>query len=181
MEERRMGDDLFLSGKRILIVDDEIDVLDTLEELLENCHIEKATSFDQALTLLESQSFDIAILDIMGVDGFRLLDIANEKKILAVMLTAHALSPDITAKAYKRGAAYFIPKDKMADISMFLNDVLASVEKGENLWKTWLDRIGDYYKERFGRKWQDDEREFWQAIADRNWKLAATLRQENDD
>lgn len=168
----------YLADKRILIVDDEIDVIETLEELLDNCHIMKATSFDKALSLLESESFDIAILDIMGVDGFRLLDIANEKKVLAIMLTAHALSPEITAKSYKRGAAYFIPKEKMSDISIFLNDVLASAEKGENLWETWLEQLGAYYNRRFGEKWQDGEREFWQAIAKRNWKLAATLREE---
>jgi DNA-binding NtrC family response regulator len=170
-----------LIGKRILIVDDEIDVLETLEEFLENNHVTKATSFDQALSFLGSESFDIAILDIMGVDGFRLLDIANEKKILSVMLTAHSLTPDITVKAYKRGAAYFVPKDRMLDIRIFLNDVLKSAQKGENIWKTWLQHLDDYYNERFGKNWKDDEREFWQAIASQNWSLAAIFRQDDDD
>jgi DNA-binding NtrC family response regulator len=174
-------DDKILVGKRILMVDDEIDVLETLEELLENNHITKATSFDSALSFLENQSFDIAILDIMGVDGFRLLDIANEKKILSVMLTAHALSPDITVKAYKRGAAYFVPKDRMSDIGIFLKDVFECAEKGEDVWKTWLQRLEDYYNERFGQDWKDEERDFWQAIASQNWSLAANFRQRDDN
>ncbi len=58
-----------LDGKRILIVDDEPDVLDTLEDLLTMCRTTKAATFEQAKALLEDQYFDMAILDIMGVQG----------------------------------------------------------------------------------------------------------------
>ena len=34
---------------------------------------------------LENQYFDMTILDIMGVDGYYLLKIANRKKVIAVM------------------------------------------------------------------------------------------------
>jgi len=59
-----------LENRRILIVDDEPDVLDSLEELLNMCTTVRAGSFGEANTLLETQKFDIAILDIMGVDSF---------------------------------------------------------------------------------------------------------------
>ena len=59
-----------LEGKRILIVDDEPDVLDTLADLLPMCVVTKASNFEQAKDLLESQYFDMAILDIMGVQGY---------------------------------------------------------------------------------------------------------------
>ena len=55
----------------------------------------------------------MAILDIMGVNGYKLLDIANDKKIPTAMLTAHALTPKDIVKSYKKGAAFYIPKDKM--------------------------------------------------------------------
>ena len=42
----------------------------------------------------------MVILDIMGVDGYKLLGIANQKKIIAVMLTAHALSIQDTVKSF---------------------------------------------------------------------------------
>jgi hypoxanthine phosphoribosyltransferase len=42
-----------LKGKRILIVDDEPDVLDTLEPLLSMCNIVKATTFDEAKRRLQ--------------------------------------------------------------------------------------------------------------------------------
>ncbi len=70
-----------LEGKKILIVDDEPDVLDTLENSLAMCELLKAFSFRQAKELLETQYFDFVILDIMGVNGYRLLEIANEKKV----------------------------------------------------------------------------------------------------
>ena len=77
-----------LKGKKILIVDDEPDVLDTLEDLLSTCQVVKATSFEAAKRQLETQPFDMAVLDIMGVNGYELLGIAVQKKIPAVMLTA---------------------------------------------------------------------------------------------
>ena len=45
-------DDL-LKGKKILIVDDEPDVLDTLQELLDMCNVVKAGTFEEAKRQLE--------------------------------------------------------------------------------------------------------------------------------
>lgn len=42
-----------LEGKRILIVDDEPDILETLEELLDVCQTDSASSFESAVTLLK--------------------------------------------------------------------------------------------------------------------------------
>ena len=147
-----------LNGKKILIVDDEPDVLGTLEDLLSMCDVVKSSSFNEAKELLESQYFDMAILDIMGVDGYKLLEITNQKKIIAVMLTAHALSPENTVRSYKEGAASYIPKDEMANIAIFLNDILEAKEKGENFWWRWLDRLGAYYEKKFGSDWEEKTR-----------------------
>ncbi|MBL7101167.1 MAG: response regulator, partial [Desulfobacteraceae bacterium] len=46
-----MSDSTLLDGKRILIVDDEADILDILEELLEMCDVVKASTFDEAKEL----------------------------------------------------------------------------------------------------------------------------------
>lgn len=166
-------------GWRVLIVDDEPDVLETLEGLLEGFELVRASTYEEAKDQMESQSFDLAILDIMGVRGFELLEIANEKKIMAIMLTAHALSVEITIKAYKRGAAYFVPKEKMSNIESFISDVMKAKEKGENYWSTWLDRLSAYYEKMFGPEWKDSDREFWEALARRDWRLASSLREED--
>ena len=62
-----------LQDKVILVVDDEPDVLETVEEELDMCLIHKATDYDTALQYLLSYTYDIVILDIMGVNGFELL------------------------------------------------------------------------------------------------------------
>jgi DNA-binding NtrC family response regulator len=150
-----------LEGKRVLIVDDEPDILDTLEALLPMCHVAKASTFEEAKKFLETEHFDIAILDIMGVDGYQLLDIAKKRDVIPVMLTAHAFSIENTIKSYRKGAASYVPKDEMFRIATFLNDILEAKEKGENFWWRWLDRLGSYYERKFGRDWQGKEKDFW--------------------
>ena len=87
-----------LNAKRVLAVDDEPDVLEVHEEEIwgyaPNCKIEKATTYQEATKKLESQTYDVVILDIMGVRGFDLLDLAVKKNFLMAMLTAHALIPE---------------------------------------------------------------------------------------
>jgi DNA-binding NtrC family response regulator len=156
-----MADEGMLEGKKVLIVDDEPDVLETLEDLLPMCEVTKATSFDEGKDFLETQYFDMAILDIMGVDGYKLLEIAKEREVIAVMLTAHALSPENTVRSYKEGAASYIPKEEMTNITTFLLDILEAREKGKNLWWRWFDRFASYYEKKFGPDWQEKDEEFW--------------------
>jgi len=82
-----------LANKKILIVDDEKDVLETLADLLDMCRCEPASDFESARRLLDANDYDLAILDIMGVDGYKLLEHAGNRGIPALMFTAHALSP----------------------------------------------------------------------------------------
>jgi DNA-binding NtrC family response regulator len=152
----------YLRYKRVLIVDDEPDVLETLKDLLGMCDVVKASDFDSAKDLLEIQYFDIAVLDIMGVNGYKLLEIANKRGVMAVMLTAHALSPEDTVKSFEEGAAYYVPKDKMSDITTYLNDILEAKEKGKKPWLRWLDRFAYFYDERFGPYWRNKEKAFWE-------------------
>jgi DNA-binding NtrC family response regulator len=170
-----------LDNKKILIVDDEPDVLDSLEELLAVCDLSRASSFEEAKALLESKPFDLAVLDIMGVQGYKLLDLALEKEVICIMLTAHALTPEETVRSYKKGAAFFVPKDRLADIATFLQDVLEAREKGYHHWAHWLDRFGPYYDRRFGSGWKDTDREFWEKLAGQDWRLASVLRKEEEN
>lgn len=153
-----MVDEGLLQGKKILIVDDEPDVLDTLEDLLDMCEIKKASSYEDAKSLLESYKFDMAIFDIMGVNGFELLKIANDKNVTSIMLTAHALSPENTEKAYSMGAASYVPKEKIIEIDTYLIDVLQAKEERKNPWRNWLDRFGSLYDKRFGTSWRENQK-----------------------
>jgi len=153
-----------LENKKILIVDDEPDILDSLEELLDMCTTVRAQSFEEAKELLGTRNFDIAILDIMGVDGYQLLEITNKKNIVTVMLTAHALSPDNIKKSYLGGACSYIPKEEMIDIETFLIDVLTAKEEGKNPWTGWYKRLASFCDRKFGPDWDKDEKEFWEKM-----------------
>jgi len=153
-----------LKGKKVLIVDDEPDILETLEELLSECDLKKASAFEEAKALLEKEPFDIAVLDIMGVDGYKLLDIAKERKVIPVMLTAHALSPEHTMRSYKRGAALYVPKDRIANITDYLEDVLQAIKAGKSTWWRWLDRFESYYDKKFESEWKNKDKEFWRTF-----------------
>ena len=56
-----MASDDILAGKKILIVDDEPDVIESIEEILEECDIEAASSYESAKELFEKKDFDAAI------------------------------------------------------------------------------------------------------------------------
>ena len=151
-----------LEGKRVLIVDDEKDVLDVLIELLSMCRIDPASSFEEAKELLETEYYDLAVLDIMGVKGFELLKIANEKKVPALMLTAHALNEESLKKSAEEGAAYYVPKDEINNIEVFAADVLEAIQNKKNPWVRWFERFGDYFDRKFsGPDWREKEKEYW--------------------
>ena len=154
-----------IAGKYILIVDDEQDVLDTLVELLDKCRLDTASSFSEAKKLLEENQYDIAVLDIMGVDGYGLLKISNSRNIPALMLTAHALSSDNLKRSAEEGAAYYVPKDKINDIASCLADVFESIDEGKSPWIKVFDRLGRFFDKRFyGTHWREKEKEYYQKI-----------------
>ncbi len=151
-----------LAGRRLLIVDDERDVLDTLVALLDMCKIDTATTFEQGKAMMESNNYDLAVLDIMGVRGFDLLQVAKSRNIPALMLTAHSLTSDSLKKAAEDGAAYFAPKDKMTDIAVFAADVIEAKDKKKSTWAKVFERLGGFYDRKFGgTDWRQKEKEFW--------------------
>ncbi|RJR46817.1 MAG: response regulator [Desulfobacteraceae bacterium] len=153
-----------LEGKRVLIVDDEPDVLDILTEFLSACMVDRASTFETAKELLETERYDAVVLDIMGVQGFDLLKIASQQDIPALMLTAHSLNVESLKKSAEEGASYFVPKEKMTEIATFLADVLEARRKKENPWMRWYKRLCGFFDAnmRFnGPNWRDQHKEFW--------------------
>ena len=152
-----------ISGKRVLIVDDEIDILETLTDLLNICKVDTASSFEDGKRLLESNIYDIAILDIMGVKGFELLKIANEQKVPALMLTAHALSKESLIKSAENGASYYAPKNEIGKIEIFVADVIEAKDRKKSAWLKCFERLGSFYDKKFGgTNWREKEKEFWE-------------------
>ncbi|WP_028320940.1 response regulator [Desulfatiglans anilini] len=150
-----------LKGKRILIVDDEPDILETLEEILDMCLIDTAPNYETAEKFIAKGNYDAAILDIMGVRGYDLLDLTRKKGIPTLMLTAHALNPDNLVKSIKKGARSYIPKDKLSDVPHYLAEMLTAAESGEIREGTWFTRLKPFFDKKFGPHWRDKHRDFW--------------------
>jgi DNA-binding NtrC family response regulator len=147
-----------LKDKVILVVDDEPDVLETVGEELDMALIHKAGDYDTALQYLLSYTYDVVILDIMGVNGFELLKNAVSRGFPAVMLTAHAVTTDALKKSIKLGAISFLPKEKMSELKEFLEDVV--MNGGKSIWIKLFDRLGAYFNKRFGPDWKEKDKFF---------------------
>jgi CheY-like chemotaxis protein len=153
-----------LNGKTILAVDDEPDVLSVLEEEIlgaaPKCRFEKAATYEEAAEKLESQTYDVIILDIMGVRGFDLLDLAVKKNFRVAMLTAHALTPEALKRSFEMKARAYLPKEKLGEVVPFLEDVLEyDYYPG---WKRLMKKLEGYFKARWGEYWQKAEADFWE-------------------
>ena len=159
-----------IKGRSVLIVDDEEDVLEELVGLLDMCKLDTASSFEEGKARLENEevNYDVAILDIMGVRGFELLAIAKAYKVPALMLTAHALTEESLKRSAEEGAAYFVPKEEMTNIHLFVADVIEAREKRMNPWHKLIKRLGGFYDRKFqGTKWREQEGEYWKERLDR--------------
>jgi len=163
-KERGIMTKSILDGKRIFAVDDEPDVLKILEEEIlatcPNCKLDQATTYETAVKMLESTNYDVVILDIMGVRGFDLLDLAVKKKLRVAMLTAHALSPEALRKSVELGARAYLPKEKLGEIVPFLEDVLAyEYVPG---WKRLYKKLKGFFDSKFESDWEEKTGLNWQ-------------------
>src|SRR5215212_7687179 len=91
-----------IAGLRVLAVDDEPDILETIVDVLDGATVECARSYQEAVERLSPDAagvsararYDVVVLDIMGVDGMNVLNQTVELGIPTVMLTAHAMNPE---------------------------------------------------------------------------------------
>jgi len=151
----------YIKGKRILAVDDEEDILETIEDILDDAQVDRAMDYASASAKIRERKYDLAILDIMGVNGLKLLEEAVEKGIPAVMLTAHAVNPETLMESIRKGAISYLPKETLADLDELLNMLLGARDRGEPPWRLLFERLGDYFDSRFGAKWQQKDPGFW--------------------
>ena len=154
-----------LKGKRILAVDDEVDILETIEDILDEAEVDRATDYDSASAKIRRGGYDLAILDIMGVNGLKLLEEAVDRGIPAVMLTAHAINPETLMASIRKGAISYLPKETLAELDTLLEKLLGAHEAGKPAWQLLFDRLGSYFDERFGPDWKEKDREFWSEFS----------------
>ncbi len=156
-----------LRDRKVLVVDDEPDILETIEELLDTCTLDMASSFDEAKKLIDHNSYDMAILDIMGVSGYDILALARNRDMPALMLTAHALTPENLKESIAKGADAYIPKDELANLSDHVADVIRNRILGKDGHGTWFSKLKPFFDTSFGLGWRDKDRPFWDTFDDK--------------
>jgi DNA-binding NtrC family response regulator len=115
-----------LKGRQILAGDDERDVLETFEEELEEYEVEleAVSTCEEAVHNMSSLTYDLAILDTMGVRGFELPEQATATRVPVVVLTAHSLAAASLKKSIEFEARAFLPEDQLGKIVPFLQEGL---------------------------------------------------------
>ncbi len=117
---------------RILLVDDELELVSTLSErlLLRAIEAEWATSGSEALQRVESKSFDLAVLDIKmpGIGGFelkkRLLEKCPEMKFL--FLTGYGSEKEFHEIINELGRdSYMVKPVDIDDLIVKISTILA--------------------------------------------------------
>ena len=167
LERGKIMAESILNGKRILAVDDEPDVLDVLEEEIMEAapksEFQTATNYEEAAEKLESQNYDVVILDIMGVRGFDLLSIAVSRNFPVAMLTAHALNPEALKKSIDMKARAYLPKEELGEIVPFLEDILKESDHLSG-WVRTMGKLEGFFNSRWGADWRKPEAEFWREF-----------------
>ena len=100
---------------RVLIIDDELNILDTISRLLQSEGHETVTVLggEQAVDLIKTEKFDLMISDIRmkPINGMELLRLAHEvcPEMAVIMLTAYG-QVDTAVEAMALGAFDYIAK-----------------------------------------------------------------------
>jgi len=129
--------------------------------------VDLAADGAEAKALFLRRRYDLAILDIMGVNGFELLKNAVLRGFPAVMLTAHAVTPEALKKSIELGAVSFMPKELMTELKDLLEDVVRG--GGKRLW--WLSSLqktSPYFDRKFGSHWHEKDKFFKEFMAGLN-------------
>ena len=127
--------------ERILIIDDEVDMLMLLRMIIEDntdYEVETTNSPTEGIKLLRDEQFDLVVTDLKmpGMDGMELFDEFKELKpdVPVIIITAYG-SVGTAEEALKKGVAEFITKPFRKDSILFTIKrifELASVKR-ENL------------------------------------------------
>ncbi|MBW1675885.1 MAG: sigma-54-dependent Fis family transcriptional regulator [Deltaproteobacteria bacterium] len=117
--------------QRILVIDDELDMLMLLRMIIEDntdYEVETTNNPSEALKMVTENDYDLVISDLKmpGMDGLELCDEVKEIKpdLPLIMITAYG-SLETADEAMKKGVADFITKPFRKDSILFtINRVL---------------------------------------------------------
>ena len=101
-------------GTRILVVDDDVQILDMLKCTLEDegYEVDVAADGNSALTLLTKYKPDLLLLDIRmpDLDGYEVLKLIREKSEIPVIMLTGIREPHSVHQSLDLGADDYVPK-----------------------------------------------------------------------
>jgi len=111
---------------KVLLVDDEKDFLDIMAERMAARGMEVATSgsAEEALKMVESESYDAVIMDLMmpEMDGFQALKLFKKSRpALSIILLTANVPQETCLEAIKLGAMDVI--EKPADLNLLTQKI----------------------------------------------------------
>jgi two-component system, OmpR family, response regulator len=137
-------------SEKVLLVDDEKEFLEIMSERMRarDMDVTTATSAQQALEIIEKESFDAIILDFQmpGMDGMDALKAIKAKKpeLQIILLTGYA-TVEKSVEAMKIGATDFI--EKPADLEVLSEKIKkAKAQKMLIVEKQTEDKVKDILK-----------------------------------
>jgi DNA-binding NtrC family response regulator len=119
-----------LEGKRILVVENEREILNMVSEALAASEVVAVGNVEDARPLIARESFDLAILDTVHSNGCALLEDCHANKLPTAMLTPREVEVGRVNEAMKRGVMSFFPKDDLDRLPETVSDLLAHLGKG---------------------------------------------------
>ena len=142
-----------MNRKRILLIDDDRAVLESMRQLLQQVGYETMTATDgcQGLTLARSWSPDLVVLDLLlpGLDGFQICESLKSDPHYAhipiIMLTGVFITPEDVQRGLELGAERYVLKadayvvkppvyeQLLHDISLLLGEETSPPVSKENL------------------------------------------------
>ena len=127
-----------MTDLKVLLVDDEDELVETLAERLEirDINADWVTSGEDALEKITEEPYDIAILDVKmpGISGIPLKKLMEQKnpRMKFIFITGHGSEADFRAGSMEAGAEYYLIKPVNIDeLIKKINEVM--VEGGEDI------------------------------------------------
>jgi DNA-binding NtrC family response regulator len=138
-----------MAGERVLLIDDEVEFVETLAERLEarGLTAETVTSGEQAVEVAK-RNFDAVLLDLAmpGMDGIATLRLLREinPKLQIILLTGHATIRQ-SIQAMKLGAVDVV--EKPANLDQLLDKIAeASARKADLVEQGIEDQLAEILK-----------------------------------
>ena len=132
------GDESLLKDKHILAVGNEIDIIETILDILDESVIYWARDYKNASKKIKAGNYDFVILDILGVNGRQLLEESVDREFWLEFCRAYSIGKGRATRGASACAARAIPQIFNRQSSIF-NTGLSGL--GINIYSSHLRKI----------------------------------------